>query len=178
MTVRACLVLSAVLVAATAAFADSPPEVTDAKGKPKDFKPGLSPRYAIWYDDAGWHFHATTNTAGATEFTGRIDVVGGKIAIDLKDPPKAKGPAPKKRADDKKEPELKTESKGYNFSYKVNRGVENATRFHPDPDVTALKFDLKINGKAADPEAIFVGAKGEHPKAATFTLTVPPAKPK
>ena len=75
MTVRTCLVLSAVLVAAPAAVADSPPEVIDAKGKPKDFEPGLSPRYAIWYDDAGWHFHATTNTAGATEFSGRIDVV-------------------------------------------------------------------------------------------------------
>ena len=172
MTVRACLVLSAVLVAGPAAFADSPPETIDAKGKPKDFKPGLSPRYAIWYDDAGWHFHATTNTAGATEFAGRIDVVGGKITIDLKDP------APKTGADGQKEPEVKSESKGYNFTYKVNRGEENATRFRPDPDVTALKFDLKINGEAADPEAIFVGAKGEHPKAATFTLTVPPAKPK
>ena len=166
MTVRACLALSAVLVAAPAAVADSPPETIDAKGKPKDFKPGLSPRYAIWYDDAGWHFHATTNAAGATEFSGRIDVAGGKITIDLKDPPKAKGP------------ESKTESKGYNFSYKVNRGVANATRFRPDAEVTALKFDLKSDGKAADPESIFVGAKGEHPKAATFTLTVPPAKPK
>ena len=167
MTARACLILFAVLVTAPAAFADSPPEVIDAKGKPKDFKPGLSPRYAIWYDDAGWHFHATTNTAGATEFTGRIDVVGGKISIDLKDR-KAKGPAPKKGA----------EPKGYDYSFKVDRGAENATRFRPDADVTALKFDLKINGKAADPEAIFVGAKGEHPKAATFTLTVPPGKPK
>ena len=176
MTARACLVLSAVLVAAPAAFADLPPEKIDANGKPKDFKPGLSPRYAIWYDDAGWHFHATTNTTGATEFTGRIDVVGGKISIDLKAGPKAK--APKKGADGKKEPELKTESRGYDFSYKVNRGVENATRFRPDAEVTALKFDLKINGEAADPAAIFVGARGEHPKAATFTLTVPPAKPK
>lgn len=182
MTTRVCLVLSALFVA-PAAFADTPPEKIDAKGKPKDFKPGLSPRYAVWYDDAGWHFHVTTNTAGATEFSGRIDVVGGKISIDLKDPPKAGGPkarppAPKKGADGKKEPELKMESKGYNFSYKVNRGVENAMRFHPEPDVTALTFDLKINGKAADPEAISIGAKGEHPKSATFTLTVTPAKTK
>src|SRR5438067_9816267 len=128
MTARACLVVSALLFA-PAAFADEPtPEAIDAKGKPRDYRPGLSPWYAIWYDDAGWHFHTTTNTADVTAFTGKIDVVGGKMTIDLKDlggkPGPNKGPAPKKGADPKKGGE-KLETKGYNFTFRVDKGVEN-----------------------------------------------------
>lgn len=180
MITRIGLVMVLILSGPAVRADDPQPEKIDAKGKPKGYKPGLSPRYVIWYDDAGWHFHTTTNTAGATAFTGRIDVVGGKIAIRLDDlggggGPK-KGPKAKKGAPPKVPgPGEKLETAGYNFTFRVNKGVENQFVFHPDPDVTALTFDLKINGKA-DPKQVFIGANGQHPKDGKFTLTVPPKK--
>jgi len=172
MFARCWFVIAALLFAVPATFADDPKlEEVDAKGKPKDFKPGLSPSYAIWYDEAGWHFHSTTNTAGQTSFTGKIDVVGGKMTIELRD--LTGGPAPKKKGPEaKKGPGQAMETKGYNFSFKVNKGSENNFVFHPQDEVTALTFDLNINDKPADVDKIFIGAKGEHPKEAKFSLTV------
>jgi hypothetical protein len=178
MLARAWLLVPVLLFAGLPAFADDPKiEEVDAKGKPMGFKPGLSPRYAIWYDDAGWHFHSTTNTADQTAFTGKIDVIGGKMTIELKDLGGSGGVPKKKAPEAKKGPGQAMETKGYNFSFKVNKGAENNFVFHPQEDVTALTFDLSINGKPAPTDMIFIGAKGAHPSEPKFSLAVTkPAK--
>jgi hypothetical protein len=150
-----------VLILGPAAGQEPTLDDADPAGKPTAFKAGLSPRYVVWQDKDGWHVRVTTNKAKTT-FSGRIEPVGGKIAAMGLD---SGGKAPPKM--------MKIDSKAYNLKLTISKGLVNGMDLQFEDTVTAVKFALKVDD-AEDAEVIFIGAKGAHPKGATFAL---PAKP-
>jgi hypothetical protein len=137
-------------------------EDIDPTGKPKDYKAGLSTRYALWQDADGWHFRMTTTSEDKMAFTGSISAVGGrilKIATRTMVGKEATGPDGVKNGT----------FPAYNFSVKINQGVEHQVDFTLDDKTTSIKCDFKVNGRVL-PSQIYIGAKGSHPKAATFNL--------
>ena len=59
----------------------------------------------------------------------------------------------------------------YTFSVKIGQVVEHQVDFTLDDKTTAIKCEFKVNGREL-PSQIYIGAKGSHPKAATFSLAV------
>jgi hypothetical protein len=145
-------------------------ESLDPTGMPKEYKAGQSTRYAIWHDDHGWHLRYTTSSDSIQHFTGTIQVVGGRIRTITRRGTPAKGA--KIGAD---AVPMKTTAPAYKFDMKINRGFEAGIDFTLDDKATALKFDLKVNGKSV-PALIHIGANGVHPKEGTFELPAKPAK--
>lgn len=157
--------ISAVLLslACSLVCADEPkPQGIDPTGKPKDYKPGLSSRYVIWQDADGWHFRYTTSSDDVVAFVASIEVVGGRFSTITPrgTPTKGVEQSPKKSTAPK-----------YTFNSKINRGIEGGIDFTLDDKATAVKFDLKINGKDV-PGQVYIGAKGAHPKESSFQLPV------
>jgi hypothetical protein len=141
--------------------ADDPKsEVIDPSGKPKDYKAGQSSCYAIWNDADGWHFRYTTVSDDVVTFVASIEVVSGRFSTITPrgTPTKGVDQSPKKSTAPK-----------YTFNSKINRGIEGGIDFTLDDKATALKFDLKINGKDV-PRQVYIGEKGTHPKESPFQL--------
>jgi len=157
----------AVALFATVAFAEEPKvEDIDAKGMPKDYKVGASTRYAIWQDDDGWHFRYTTSSDSIVAFTGTIQPVGGRISSITRRGTPAKGVSEEK---------AKSTAPKYVFNLKINRGYEAGIDFTVDDKVTAIKFELKVNGKDV-PAQVYIGEKGSHPKESPFHLAAKAGK--
>lgn len=159
------LTLIAVLFGTNAAFAEDKYEEVDPKGMPTGYKVGLSSRYVIWYDAAGWHLRVTTASA-LTDFKGKIEAIDGKI-VSMK---LISGTGTKKGDIS---PEFKTESKSIELSNKISKGIQSGYDFKLDDKATGIKFDLQVDGKE-QAAMIFIGAKGVHPKG---SVVVFPAKP-
>jgi len=145
--------------------ADDPKfEDVDPKGKPTTYKVGASARFAVWYDASGWHLRETTASKEQTAFTGTIETVGGKITtMSLIG------------SGSKPSPALKANTEKFNLKDRINKGLEGGMDLKLEDSVTAIKFDLQIDGKAV-PEMIFIGAKGQHPTEGTFALPAKPGK--
>jgi hypothetical protein len=166
MFARICLLVPSLLIASVIARADNKAD-TDPKGRPA-YQVG-SGKYAVWYDDAGWHFRATAVTDGQ-QFTGKIAAVGGEF-MAMKpystSPGRRKGgePAPKME---------KINSKEFTVAFTLAKGSESGFDLKLDKKATGIKFaGLKIDGMEA-PESILIGSKGAHPAGGTFEL---PARP-
>ena len=156
-----------VILVATVAFADEPKvEDIDAKGMPKDYKVGTSTRYALWEDDDGWHFRYTTSSDSIVPFTGTIQPVGGRFSSITRRGTPAKGVTDEK---------AKSTAPKYLFNLKINRGYEAGIDFTVDNKVTAIKFELKFNGKDV-PAQVYIGEKGMHPKESPFHLAAKATK--
>jgi hypothetical protein len=154
--------IAIVMATESPAFADDP---IDATGKPKDYKAGLSTRYAIWRDDDGWHFRYTTASDSVQHFTGTIRVIGGRMTSITPRGTPAKGAKTGADAEPRK-----VTAPAYSFDMKINRGIEAGIDFTLDDKATALRFELKVNGKSV-PALIYIGEKGAHPREATFELS-------
>ena len=165
--------LSATALAATAA-ADEPKYKTEdlsPVGKPEGFKKGLSSRYAIWHDAEGWHVRTTAGDKGPHAFAGNIEIIGGKMAA-LSTIGVEGASAKKKEADTGIWNPQKTVFK---FTLKTGAGHTDGFDLKLTDPATTLKFTLTIGGDEA-PGKVFIGAKGAHPKAATFYLPAHPGK--
>src|SRR5579872_1799200 len=139
-------------------------EEIEIKGKPKDAKFADQSRVDIWLDGSGWHFRAIAAKDGDS-FTGKIEAIDGKFnTFKLYQVNKGEKP---RITDLPAGP--KNESKSFNVNFKLVKGSESGFDMKLDDDATAIKFTLKLNDKES-PEIIFVGAKGEHPKGAEFSL--------
>lgn len=169
---RLVMTVACMLCACNSVFAADEPKLEDVDpvGKPKDYRPGVTTRYAIWYDDGTWHFRYTTGNEDVQSFTGTIAVVGGRMSTIVARGTPAKGV--KTGAD---APVEKTAIRAYKVNAKINQGIESGIDFTLDDMATALKFELKINGKEV-PAKVFVGTKGAHPKSGTFYLPAKPGK--
>ena len=168
MFARTGLLVPALVIAVPAARADDRAE-PDPRGKPA-YKVG-SGKYAIWYDDTGWHVRATAVTEGQ-QFTGKIAAVDGEF-VAMKPYSTTAGrkksgePAPKVE---------KTKSKEFTVSFTLRQGSESGFDLKLDRNATGIKFvDLKIDGTEA-PESILIGSKGAHPAGGTFELPARPGK--
>jgi hypothetical protein len=159
MIIRASAILL-VFSCAIASADDPKSEGIDPAGEPKNYRPGLSTRYVIWRDADGWHFRYTTASDDVVTFVASIEVVGGRFSTITPRGTPAKGvdQSPKKSTAPK-----------YTFNSKINRGIEGGIDFTLDDKATALKFDLKINGKDV-PRQVYIGEKGTHPKESPFQL--------
>jgi len=163
--------VSAVALAPAAAGEDPKYKFEDLSpvGKPEGFKKGLSSRYALWFDDDGWHVRTTSGEKGPHAFTGMIEVIGGKmtgmtiVGIEA---------AKKKEADTGTWNPQKTVFK---FALKTGAGHSDGFDLKVTDKSTALKFTLTAGGDEA-PAKVFIGARGAHPKAATFYLPARPEK--
>ena len=140
-------------------------------GKPEGFKTGQAARYALWYEDGTWHVRTTAGPKGGLTFEGTLEIIGGKmvslvpVGIEGKE-------AKKKEADTGTWNAQKTVFK---FTLKTGAGHTDGFDLKVTDPATALKFTLTVGGDEA-PGKIFIGAKGAHPKAATFYLPAHPGK--
>jgi hypothetical protein len=168
MSARAGLLIPAVLVVGGMVRAEDTAG-PDPKGKPT-YKVGAG-KYAVWYDEAGWHFRATAVTDGQ-QFTGKIVAVDGEF-VAMKPYSTTAGrkksgePAPKLE---------KIKSKEFTVSFTLQKGSESGFDLKLDKNATAIKFvELKTDGMEA-PESILIGSKGAHPAGGTFELPARPGK--
>jgi hypothetical protein len=140
----------------------------DPKGKPP-YRPGAG-KYAIWYDDAGWHFRATASKDGQV-FTGKIASVDGQITqmknYSTMAGGKSSEPPPKW---------MDMKSKEFTVKFTLRKGSESGFDLKLDGDATAIKFlDLQIDGQAVT-KSILIGSKGANPEEATFEFPAKPGK--
>jgi len=168
----AMCVLLAGVAATTPAWAGEEPKFEDLNpsGKPDGFKAGLSTRYAIWYDSGTWHFRTTTGAKESQEFSGTIEVIGGKMTA--LNPVKVEGKKAKKNKDYGAWNPAGTQFK---FSLTTAKGFVDGFDLQVNDKATALKLVLKVNGLEV-PKDVFVGAKNAHPSAASFYLPARPDK--
>jgi hypothetical protein len=163
--------LSAVALATTAAGEEPKYSLEDLSpvGKPESFKRGQPSRYAVWFDDDGWHVRTTSGEKGPHAFAGMIEIIGGKmtsmtiVGIEA---------TKKKEADTGTWNAQKTMFK---FNLKTGAGHTDGFDLKVSDKSTALKFTLTSGGDET-PAKVFIGAKGAHPKAATFYLPARPEK--
>src|SRR5262245_10234504 len=139
-------------------------------GKPEGFKGGQSSRYAIWYDDEGWHVRSTAGAKGPHAFKGHLEIIGGKMVRLEPGAVEGKG-AKKKEAD---QGTWNAQHTIFEFTLKTGAGHTDGFDLKVTDSAKTIKFNLAVGGDET-PGKIFIGAKGEHPKGATFYL---PAKPK
>jgi hypothetical protein len=166
--------LLSALALATAAAAEEPKynlEDLSPVGKPEGFKKGQSSRYAIWFDEEGWHVRTTSGEKGPHAFAGMIEIIGGKMTSMTIVGIEGAG-AKKKEADTGTWNAQKTMFK---FTLKTGAGHTDGFDLKVTDKSTALKFTLTAGGDEA-PAKVFIGAKGAHPKAATFYLPARPEK--
>jgi len=164
--------VACVLSACSSAYSADEPKLEDIDptGKPKDYRPGATTRYAIWYDDGTWHFRYTTGNEDVQSFTGTITVVRGRMSTIV-----ARGTPAKDVKTGADAPVEKTTVRACKVNAKINQGIESGIDFTLDEKATALKFELKVNGREV-PAKVFLGAKGAHPKSDTFYLPAKPGK--
>ena len=165
-----CLLTAA---APAAAAADEPKyqvEDVSAVGKPKGYKPGLSSRYAVWYQDGWWHVRTTTGAKGGHTFAGTVEVIGGKMTS--LQPVKVEGKGKKGATD---AGAWNPAGTLFRFSLSTTKGFEDGFDLKVSKEAKAIKLVLKVDGEDA-PGKVFVGAKAAHPKAATFHLPARPEK--
>lgn len=168
------LALLFVVVMAMASAAEEPKykvEDLSAVGKPEGFKKGLSSRYAIWFEDDTWHVRTTSNEKGPHAFAGMIEIIGGKMTsmtiVGIE------GAAAKKKEADTGT--WNTQKTVFKFTLKTGAGHTDGFDLKVTEKTAALKFSLTLGGDEA-PAKVFIGAKGAHPKAATFYLPGHPGK--
>jgi hypothetical protein len=166
MALRICALLAAVLTLAASVRADETP--SDPKGKPP-YKVG-SGKYAVWYDDAGWHFRASAAKDGQV-FTGKIAAVDGEFAA-MKNYTTMAGV----KANDPPPKWMDIKSKEFTVKFTLKKGSESGFDLKLKPDATGIKFvELQIDGKDAT-EAILIGSKSAHPAETTFEFPAKPGK--
>jgi hypothetical protein len=166
--------LLAAVVLTTAVAGEEPKynlEDLSPVGKPEGFKKGLSTRYAIWADDEGWHVRTTSGAKGPHSFAGTIEIVGGKMTSLTLVGIEGEG-AKKKEADTGTWNAQKTVFK---FNLNTSKGHSDGFDLKVSDKATALRFTLTAGGDEA-PGKVFIGAKGAHPKAASFYLPAHPGK--
>ena len=170
----ACPALLTVVVLTTAAAGQEPKyklEEVSPVGKPEGFKKGLPSRYAVWWDQDGWHVRTTAGEKGPHAFSGMVEIIGGRMTNLTAVGVEGKG-AKKKEADIGTWNAQKT---AFRFTLRTGKGHTDGFDLTVSDKAQALKFTLTVGGDEA-PAKIFIGAKGEHPKAATFYLPAHPRK--
>jgi hypothetical protein len=137
----------------------------DPRGEPEGFKAGLTARYAIWHGKQGWHLRTTTGKK-AHDFQGKITVVGGQFENVTSHELEKKGKARDRWT-------LTEPGKNeINFTFKTHNHIDGIN-FRVTAGATKIRFDVTIDGKA-DPETVYVGRNGLHPKKMPFALEAHP----
>jgi hypothetical protein len=163
-----CLALVLIQVQA---LADN--ETMDPRGKPKQFEAGKGAMFAVWFERGEWHLAVTSlppkqNKGQPTIMTGSVWVEGDKVIGDWK--------ALEKNKDIRKADFITPHpnEKGFDFKFGV-AGKVDAIVFKGGDKAETIKFKLAVEGRQ-QPGFVYIGAKGEHPSKAEFTLPARPGK--
>jgi hypothetical protein len=162
------------VVLTTAAFAEEPKyklEDLSPVGKPEGFKAGQSTRYAVWHEDGVWHVRSTSGAKGPHSFQGTLEIIGGKMTS--LQPVGVEGKGSKKKEADTGT--WNPQGTVFRFTLHTGKGHTDGFDLKVTDKATAIKFTLTAGGDEA-PGKVFIGAKGEHPKAAVFYLPAHPGK--
>ena len=128
---------------------------------------GNSIRYFVWHDAAGWHLRTDSNDK-AHDFTGVIDVVGGKFAavtgFENLESGKKKG-----KSDLGIVNKAKTQIT-FKFATKNKR---DGFDFQVDEDAKQIRFKLMIDGKPT-PQRVLLGASSSPAPSDVFLLKAKP----
>ena len=159
---------AAIIGFAGLAIAKDPPR---AQGKPKDYKPGETVRYAVWHDNDGWHLRCTT-AKKHHHFKGVVTIKGGEfedvklVKTEVKDRFRL---GPKKHV--------------IEFDFSTDEG-EDGFDFHASKGAEGIDWDCEVgpgNDKAAtkkDTDLIYIGEDGDHPEKVPFHTWAHPVKQK
>jgi hypothetical protein len=167
----ACLAcLACVVVLASQAGADSKEEKEPKPaGRPKQFTQGKGTMYAVWYEDGIWKLRTTAPEGkGKKAFTGTITVEGDRLIGDFSALEKAKNAGKADWA------LIGNGGRSLSFQF-ATFGATDGIDFKVGPKAKSITFHLKCGGDD-DPKIIFIGAKGQHPAKALFTLPATPDK--
>jgi hypothetical protein len=137
-------------------------------GKPAGFEKGKPAHFWIWYGDGEWHIRTTT-AKKPHRFWGVIATDGGAFTQLRLLKAEGLGLTADRMAWNKDRNKIA-------IDFTTDGGVDGAD-FKVGKDVTALAFDLKIDGEAA-PKLIVIGKGGDRPPAAQFVLPAHPGKKK
>ncbi|MSR52216.1 MAG: hypothetical protein EXS09_02875 [Gemmataceae bacterium] len=167
-----CAMFMLAVVAITSRSVAEEPKFEEASpiGRPNGFKSGASTRFVIWHDAGTWHVRTTTGSKDTHVFSGTIRIVGGKMT-SVKPIAAEKGGKSKTNLD---YGSWNAEGTLFTFSFTTGRDQDGFDMQLSDK-ATALKFDLKLDGKES-PDKVHLGAKNAHPKSATFYLHAQPGK--
>jgi hypothetical protein len=155
--------VAVLLIAATA----SAEETADPNGKPKKFKIGKEPIYAVWYADGAWHVEATATRGQASKFQGSIKVDGGEFTEGNFDKLEIK--TGKKLHD---WVAVERDKKSLRFIFD-NTGYSDGSDFKVSESTKTVTFGLLIGGKTPT-ENVLIGAGSVHPATNPFSM---PAQP-
>jgi hypothetical protein len=136
-------------------------------GVPTDLAKGNTIRYFVWHDAAGWHLRTDSNDK-AHDFTGVIDVVGGKFTA-VTDFENLESGRKKGRSDTGILNKAKTQ---VTFKFTTSKRRDGFD-FQVDEDAKQIRFKLMIDGKPT-PKRVLLGAASSPAPADIFLL---PAKP-
>lgn len=152
----------------TLTSADDPVIKVNPHGKPNALSKGDARRYGVWYDAEGWHLR--TDTAGKKhEFTGLIDVIGGKVTAITNFDNLETG-----KKEQRSDSGMINETKDQ-ISFKFHTGKKrDGFDFQVDGSAKEIRFTLLIDGQAY-PDRILIGSASQPAPAKIFTL---PANPR
>jgi len=140
-------------------------------GFPKEDARGGVGAYRVWYEDGAWHLRTSTeNSTGKKDvlmvFTGSVRCDGKLTAEPVKLEKVGKTIDTLTPAAD---------GKGFDFDFRTY-GAADEVVFKAAPTAKALTFKLKIDGVAAPPFRVLIGATSDHPDKSDFKLPAHPKK--
>ena len=165
LTCASLFILQAALVVA----AD---DALNATGRPKQFEKGKTTTFAVWESDGVWNLRTAVKTgakgkAQRIQFSGSVTVKGDKLVSG-----EYQGLEKKPKAKDADWVFLHNDGKGFDFQFSTTSTNVDGLTFKVGPKAESVTFKLLTAGDD-DPKRVLVGAKGQHPDKATFTVPVP-----
>lgn len=150
---------------------ETPVAELDPDGKPAGNEKKVDgARLFLWHENGVWKIRTRTKK-DAHQFTGVIDIKGGKFkSISNYDGLEAGGKKKKKKPQDIGHWNAAKDKIDFNFR---TVGAEDGFDFVVDKNATELSFDFKIDGYGHG-RIIRVGGKEQMPAAAQFTLPAHP----
>ena len=139
----------------------------DPRGEPEGLKKGITECYKVWHNEEGWHVRVV-NARGSRDhkYQGTITVENGVID-EIRSHLAQKNGFEKQWKHGAKKNEI-------TFDFSTNER-EDGINFRASRGASAVRFSLKIDGNEV-PQQIFVGKRGDHPEASTFSVAAHPGE--
>ena len=146
-------------------------ELVSPVGRWPEFAAGQKRRMHVWHDNGTWHFRSTCG-GNATVFDGTVTLDKGRVRVvggdgELEDRGKEGNVKNPKKAD-----YFRLMPNGLAFRLQ-SFGKLDGLDFTVPKEAKTIRFEFRVNNES-NPEFIFIGANGEHPKMAAFVLKAHP----
>src|SRR5262245_3411918 len=138
----------------------------DPQGKPARMEKGQNARWYVWHDSDGWHLRTTTQMK-AHDFSGTIQVVGGRITS-------VTGAKLEGRGKFNDWWQLSENDRVLTLNLRTKHGMDGVD-FRVGPRADRIVVTLRIDGRDS-PDQIFIGRAGSKPGTARFILSAHPER--